>query len=325
MRNIWAATLSTLMVFSLGCSTLQPSTEKDKVLTEQDLAPFVGNRISNSSRPARIAVVWTNNILKGQGKNATRGFTGRVYFYDHNDELLQVDGELVVYGYDDSQYNPSDVPDHVYKFPPENFQNHYNPTEIGHSYAVWIPWPQENGYRKSISLFPTFKTSSGIVLHGNLSRLTLPGEAPPFENWVEKKVVKQPASAQIGDRPTKTRPEIDQFKVPYGLAQKWASQPPKYAPQDRLPPQEVLQHLTDMESNELNPGGANYNRTHFANTQIGGKPTGDSQIGDNPVSHNIGDTSNLPVEIPRRSIQTPPNPRLGAPQASTFGKPGRFR
>lgn len=321
MRTILAVNFCCLVLMSMGCSSLQPRIGNTDTLPSQALSSDTNQPAQTRLlSPSRIAVIWSNNVLKMPNKQPVRGFTGRIYFYDENDELLQVDGELTVYGYDDSQYKTSEVADHVYKFPPEYFAKHYNPSELGHSYAVWIPWPQEDRFRKSISLYPAFKTVKGQVLYGNISLLTLPGDKPPFENHVEKKIVKAGARANVGDSPTTKRPEVDQFNIPYGLAQKLSKQAPQYFPSNRIPPKEVLQHLTDMESNEKNPGGTQYNRTFVDNRQIGGKPDEEDQ-----VSHNISDSSNLPIPFANRNFQVPPNPNLGAPRTSSFGKPGNFR
>ena len=323
MHKLLAVHFCCLLVLSMGCSSLQPRTGSNG-LTEQNLFTAGHEQTEKKvSNPSRIAVIWSNNVLKTPDKEPIRGFTGRIYFYDNNDELLKVDGELTVYGYDDSQYTTSEVADHVYKFPPDYFAKHYSPSELGHSYAIWVPWPQEDRFRKSISLYPAFKTADGQKVFGNLSFLTLPGDKPPHENHVEKKIVKVGARATVGDSPDSTRPQVDQFNVPYAMAQKLAQQPPLFSPRNRMPSKEVLQHLSDLESNEINPGGAKYNQPLSTNTRPAGKT-----VESNQASHNISDvsgSSNSPASFLNGQAYVPTNPSQTAPRTSAFGKPGSFR
>jgi len=66
------------------------------------------------------------------GKSAVRGFGGRIYFYDSKNKAIAVEGQLVVYAYDNMKAGgESKVPDRKFCFTPEQFTNHYAPTEMG--------------------------------------------------------------------------------------------------------------------------------------------------------------------------------------------------
>ena len=52
--------------------------------------------------PARMIAIWSDAIYTEAGKPPIRGFGGRLYFYNRDNNAIPVDGQLVVYGYDDS-------------------------------------------------------------------------------------------------------------------------------------------------------------------------------------------------------------------------------
>src|SRR5262245_6439845 len=52
--------------------------------------------------PTKMAVIWAPAVLNQPGQVPTRGFGGRVYFYDASNSPVAVEGQLVVYGYDDT-------------------------------------------------------------------------------------------------------------------------------------------------------------------------------------------------------------------------------
>ncbi len=57
------------------------------------------------------------------GKPVTRGFGGRIYFYNDRSQAVPVDGELVVYGFDDTaRHNGSLVKQEQI----ESFDSHQN-------------------------------------------------------------------------------------------------------------------------------------------------------------------------------------------------------
>jgi hypothetical protein len=127
--------------------------------------------------PTRMAIVWTPDILTLPGKPPTRGFGGRIYFYNHQGQAIPVDGQLVVYGFDDSDPEvASTVPHKKFVFTPEQFTKHFSPTELGASYSVWIPWDSNDNRQKSISLLPVFTSVSGHRIVGEQTMNVLRGQ-----------------------------------------------------------------------------------------------------------------------------------------------------
>jgi hypothetical protein len=144
--------------------------------------------------PQSINATWTHDIFTAEEKPPTRGFGGRIYFYNERSQAIPVDGELTVYGFYDTHRNHDGMSiesaDKRFRFTPEQFTTHFSESQLGASYSIWIPWDPAPGYKKKIMLIPTFKTKEGRVIRGNAATLLLPG--PPSE---EEQVVIQ-ASAQ---------------------------------------------------------------------------------------------------------------------------------
>ncbi|MCI0358665.1 MAG: hypothetical protein L0211_09285 [Planctomycetaceae bacterium] len=160
-----------------GCKTFTPPSWAKSWYTASE--PKVVE--SKYPRPVRLAVIWSPALLNTPGKKPTRGFGGRIYFYDAANKAVPVEGQLVVYGYDDSKtHTDGKTPDRKYAFTPEQFTNHFSETELGASYSVWLPWDEVGGPQMDISLVPMFTASSGQLVVGESSRNLLPG--PTTEN-----------------------------------------------------------------------------------------------------------------------------------------------
>jgi hypothetical protein len=141
--------------------------------------PWAKNEKPQETRPKRMVAIWTDTVLHAAGKPSTRGFGGRLYFYDDKNNPIPVEGTLVVYGYDDSRSNSlSREPERKFVFRPEEFVSHSDTTQLGQSYSVWVPWDALGGYRTEVTLLPMFTTNQGTVIAGEQSKLTLPGLTP---------------------------------------------------------------------------------------------------------------------------------------------------
>jgi hypothetical protein len=135
---------------------------------------------SKYAPPARLAILWSPAMFNEAGKTPTRGFGGRVYFYDAKNKPIAVEGQLVIYAYsNDKPHLDSRVPDRKFAFTPEQFTQHYSPTEMGASYSIWIPWDAVGQPQADISLVPLFTSSSGALVMGQPSRNMLPGPNTP--------------------------------------------------------------------------------------------------------------------------------------------------
>jgi hypothetical protein len=174
------ATCCLLMIATAGCSTLTgpKNTKNSKKDTSWSLFKKKDYQV-----PQSINVTWTYDIFTKEGKPPTRGFGGRLYFYNEKSQAIPVEGELTVYGFDDTDrsHDGSSIEsaDKRFRFTAEQFTTHFSESELGASYSIWIPWDAAPGTQKKIMLIPTFKTKDGPVLRGNAATVLLPGVVAP--------------------------------------------------------------------------------------------------------------------------------------------------
>jgi hypothetical protein len=167
-----------LMLSHTGCSALTTA-KNSPGKKNATWSPF---KKKEYQTPQSINVTWTYDIFTKEGKPPTRGFGGRLYFYNEKSQAIPVEGELTVYGFDDTQRNHDgssiESADKKFRFTPEQFTTHFSESELGASYSIWIPWDAAPGMQKKIMLIPTFKTKDGPVIRGNAATVLLPGEVP---------------------------------------------------------------------------------------------------------------------------------------------------
>lgn len=175
-----------LMLFT-GCQAI--SKDWVKKLPWMDQTSKVQE--SKYQTPVKMVALWSPAMYNTPGKPATRGFGGRLYFYNSKNETVPVEGQLVVYGFNDTNKNRSHhAADRRLAFTPEQFSTHFSPTEMGASYSVWIPWDEVGNPQTEISLLPIFTASSGQVVVGQQSLNLLPGpETPNPEPRVEHSII----------------------------------------------------------------------------------------------------------------------------------------
>ena len=131
------------------------------------------------AKPVTMAAIWKDSAYEKPGERTVVGFGGRFFFYDRDNNSVPAEGELVVYGYEDSddgEGKPGEGADKKFVFRESEFQSHFSDTGLGASYSVWIPWEKIGGYRKSITLIPYFKTTDGRLLESGQSIVILPGK-----------------------------------------------------------------------------------------------------------------------------------------------------
>jgi hypothetical protein len=143
--------------------------------------------------PARVVALWAPAMYNSPGKLATRGFGGRLYFYNQKDEPIAIEGQLVVYAFNDSaETNRGRQADRKFVFTSEQLSTHLSKTDLGASYSIWIPWDGVGGPQLEISLLPVFTASSGQVVMAEQSKNLLPGTTTPAANAQQQQGVIQP-------------------------------------------------------------------------------------------------------------------------------------
>lgn len=170
--------LALMIVGSTGCSTL--ANRKESKSSEQSFMDRMPWSKKDSDppepypNPVKVAATWTPDTLVQTGRTPTRGFGGRVFFYDEKSRAVPVDGTLIVHGFDDAaETQESRVK--RFEFTPEQFTRHFSQSDLGASYSVWIPWDAIGGQERRISLVTSFRTSGGKTVQGVPTTVQLPG------------------------------------------------------------------------------------------------------------------------------------------------------
>lgn len=147
--------------------------------------------------PVKMAVTWTPDTLVQTGRTPTRGFGGRIYFYDGSAHAVPVEGTLVIHGYEEG-VDPTKTPPKRFEFTPEQFTRHYSQSDLGASYSLWVPWDAVGGDMTKISLVATFKSTAEettpiqsvpatVILPGRKTEAQIAGYqtplSPQFEQW----------------------------------------------------------------------------------------------------------------------------------------------
>lgn len=186
MKKLNILTLSILLALPLcGCKTMEFSGPNwiDQEERPRLLAPlnFGGKeKAVPIGTPQKMAVIWKDSVIHQPGAPSTRGFGGRVYFYDAENQAIKVEGEMVVYGFD-TEAEKSEA-DKKFVFESKDLDGHYGKTDLGHSYSFWVPWDKSGSERMAVTLIPIFKNSDGNIVKGGQTVNVLPGPAPEMAN-----------------------------------------------------------------------------------------------------------------------------------------------
>lgn len=187
--KISSSKLNTLMVLAgltaalalSGCAGVKNSmrlSSKDSMWNPISKLKAEKEKEAEPTEPNTMVVTWKGSVFEKAGTNS-RGFGGRIFFYDAANNAVEADGELIVYGFDDSNKKSDDASaDKKFVFRASEFQTHKTVNGLGASYSIWIPWEKVGGYRKTISLIPIFKTADGKILKGGQSVNILHGKTP---------------------------------------------------------------------------------------------------------------------------------------------------
>ena len=161
-----------LTVCSVGCAGLRDSglrgTDAFRGVLSDDEPEF--------KDPRSMVAIWKPSTFEKPGSTSIRGFGGRFYFYDAQNEPVKVEGLLTIYGYDDEQGDTSGKASRKFVFDSSTFQQHYSESGIGASYSFWIPWEKVGGFEKTITLIPVFKSINGEIPESKPATLRLPGK-----------------------------------------------------------------------------------------------------------------------------------------------------
>lgn len=166
-----------------GCSVPKASDFKPSKLL------FWNNDEPKKGLPVRMVGTWTDTVLSTPGQKSQRGFGGRVHFYDKSEEKpILVDGQLVVYAFDESNRAPTDnKPTRRYVFPADQLPLRMSISEIGASYSFFLPWDEAGGPQTEVSLICRFQPKGGAVIASEQTKHILPGTIAPAGNATASK------------------------------------------------------------------------------------------------------------------------------------------
>lgn len=175
------AALAVALLGTAGCTPKAADFKPSKLFSLDSAWPWGGDEEPEQGIPVRIVGTWTDTVLHTPGQKPQRGFGGRLVFYRNDDEKpILVDGQLVVYAFDENGREPTDNrPTRRYVFPPDQMPLHMSKSEIGASYSFWLPWDEAGGPQTDVSLIARFEPKGGPVVVGEQTRHMLPGSLTP--------------------------------------------------------------------------------------------------------------------------------------------------
>ncbi len=190
----------------------------------------LGSDDSEPHVPTRVVTSWSNTVLNKGGKKPQRGFGGRLSFFnDESENPVRVDGQLVVYAFDETNRQVHETqPTRRFIFPADQLAKHESASSLGPSYSFWLPWDEVGGEPKQISLIARFESTDGPVLLSEQTKHHLPGSGTqggdkPFHNTHVRnsRIVPQQAGGvrqasaaeELARGPAATEPAEKEMKV----------------------------------------------------------------------------------------------------------------
>lgn len=160
-----------------GCATTKKSWKYAKNGDYKRAVGLKSDKPLPPEVPVRLVSTWADTVLQRTGKAPQRGFGGRLMFFrPGSEDPVRVDGQLVVYAYDETDREKHEThPTRKYVFPREEFALHESESQLGPSYSIWLPWDEVGGKVKQISLIAKFEPAGGTYVMGEQTKHLLPG------------------------------------------------------------------------------------------------------------------------------------------------------
>jgi hypothetical protein len=93
---------------------------------------------------------------------------------------VRVDGQLVIYAFDESGEDPYRTePTKRHIFPAEQLSVYESDSKLGPGYNIWLPWDEVGGYERKVSLIARFEPKDGPIIVGEQTKHLLSGIAKP--------------------------------------------------------------------------------------------------------------------------------------------------
>ena len=157
--------------------------------------------------PDRILAVWTDTVLHQPNQPGVRGFGGRIFFYEKdNNDPIEVNGSLAIYVFDADDDDPENQrPVRKYLYTAEEFAGHMSKTTIGPSYSVWLPWGDVSGPQQRLSIIARFEGTKGGTTISDPTIKLLPGvnKSKRDSAGTSAKLKSQPTDKELTESPDK--------------------------------------------------------------------------------------------------------------------------
>ena len=154
-----------MLVVALTCDVgyAKMSWKPSKIFSMKSSWPFRDKDEPQEGTPTRMTCAWTDTVMSQPGKKSQRGFGGRLMFYEEDEKNpILVDGQLVVYAFDETGREPTDnKPTRRYVFPAEQMPLHMSKNQLGASYSFFLPWDEAGGPKTEVSLICRFEPKEG--------------------------------------------------------------------------------------------------------------------------------------------------------------------
>jgi hypothetical protein len=172
--RIWILALSVAVVCG-GCSMTPKSDgfQWKNPFSRKDKAP------EPYPNPVKLAVTWTPDTLTTPGKTPTRGFGGRIFFYNDKSQPVPVEGDLTIVAYEETGRPDQPPKSRQFGFTKEQFTKHFSQSDLGASYSIWLPWDADGGNGQRITLVPSFRAEKGNQIQGSPTVVLLSGPMTP--------------------------------------------------------------------------------------------------------------------------------------------------
>jgi len=191
------------VVFSTGCASMKSRFDKMPTMAssgQAESAEIQTEEQPEFAKPDKMLAIWKDSVRTEPGKPSMRGFGGRIFLYDKNGAPIRSQGDLVIYGFDDSvKEREGSKADQKIVFRNDKFQTRYSESALGPSYSVWVDWDKVGGPDKSVTLVPFFRTPEGKIVKAGQAIYTLHTPKGDGEVYKEKLVSHQEGSKGPGN------------------------------------------------------------------------------------------------------------------------------
>ena len=158
----------------LGKHTLPAVASKNVSAAAQKSADAEPKPLPEFQTPEKMLAIWKDSVRTEDNGLSMRGFGGRLYLYDDDGMPIRAEGDLIIYGFDDSVTDrEGSKADRKIVIQNEQFQKRYSESALGPSYSVWVSWDRVGSVDKSVTLVPFFRTSDGNIVQAGQSIYTL--------------------------------------------------------------------------------------------------------------------------------------------------------